>query len=383
MQILTPAHKHFRLATLKEIELFGADRGTNEAADIITQTLDGADLNDMWTEFQQTLNLYNRDRNNLVNLLTFPVQNPVESIMLPGGDDFEEASEFGEPKGMRTSQPRQTLGYSFKWYDLAIRYTWMFLAESTQSQVEALNNAAIEADNRLLFNGVLRRVFRDTGETANINGSPVNVYPFYNGDGTEPPDYKNNTFDGTHTHYLASGAATVDSGDLDDMEEHLRHHGYTPQLGYRYVLLANRQEVSTIRRMRVANGDNYDFIPTEDGSGAVIVDGQVVNRPQGRVAGEVGTIGPWHVVEEDYIPAGYLVGFTTGGDRNFSNPVGIREHANTQLRGLRLVKGRDNDYPLVDSFYQHGFGTGVRHRGAGVVMQITTNASYAPPAAYA
>lgn len=383
MKLLTPAHDHFRLATLHEIELFGSDGGTNERADIVTQTLDGTDLNAMWDEFQATLDIWNRDRSALMNLLTFPVQNPVESILLPGGDDFEEASEYGEPVGMRTRQPRQTLGYSFKWYDLAIRYTWMFLAESTTAQVEALNNAAIEADNRLLFNQVLRRLFRTQSEIANINDQPVNVYPFYNGDGTVPPPYKNNTFAGTHTHFLASGAATIDAGDLDDMEEHLRHHGYTPQAGYQYVLLVNRQEAQVIRRMRVSGGATYDFVPDNDGSGAIILEGQVINRPTGTVPGQIGTVGPWHVVEEEYIPAGYVVGFVTGGDRNFSNPIGVREHANTQLRGLRLVKGRDNDYPLVDSFYQHGFGTGVRHRGGGVVMQITINASYTPPAAYA
>jgi hypothetical protein len=50
---------------------------------------------------------------------------------------------------------------------------------------------------------------------------------------------------------------------------------------------------------------------------------------------------------------------------------------------LRLVKGRTPDYPLIDSFYNRGFGTGIRHRGAGVVMQITASGTYTIPAAYA
>jgi hypothetical protein len=33
----------------------------------------------------------------------------------------------------------------------------------------------------------------------------------------------------------------------------------------------------------------------------------------------------------------------------------------------------------VDSFFVRGFGTGTRHRGAAVVAQITTNASYTAP----
>lgn len=361
--------------------LRGEDQGYNERSDIITQTVDGADLNGMWDEFQQTIDIHNRDRSNLINLLTYGVSNNVERVRYPAGDEFEEASEFGEPKGIRLG-PSFNLGFDFKWYDLAIRYTWMFLAESTQRQVEALNNSAIEADNRLLFSRVMRQIFQGTTRTADINGEAVNVYPFYNDDGTVPPTWKNTVHDGNHTHYLTSGAATVDSGDLDDMEDHLRHHGYSPALGYRYVLLVNRAQLKVIRGFRVSGGDSFDFIPSNDGSGAIIVNGQVVNNVGNPIPGEAGTYGPWHVVEEDYIPAGYMVGFVTGGDRSINNPIGIREHANTALRGLRLVKGRDNDYPLVDSFYQHGFGTGVRHRGAGVVMEVTVDAAYDAPAQY-
>ena len=385
-------NKQFGLLTLRDLELIGfdlktmklegSDQGYNERSDVITQTLDGADLNAMWDEFQQTIDIHNRDRSNLVNMLTYPVQNAVERVRYPAGDEFEEASEFGEPKGIRLG-PSFNLGFDFKWYDLAIRYTWMFLAESTQAQVEALNNSAIEADNRLVFSRVMRQLFTSDTRIAHINEQAVNVYPFYNGDGTVPPAWKNTTHDGDHDHYLTSGATTVDSGDLDDMEEHIRHHGYLPQLGYTYVLLVNRAEARTIRSFRVADGDSFDFIPSiENGSGGVIVNGQVINQPTGTVPGQIGTYGPWRIVEEDYVPGTYMVGFVTGGERSINNPIGVREHQNTGLRGLRLVKGRDNDYPLVDSFYQHGFGTGVRHRGAGIVMQVTDDASYTAPAAY-
>lgn len=96
-----------------------------------------------------------------------------------------------------------------------------------------------------------------------------------------------------------------------------------------------------------------------------------------------GAYGPWIIVENDYMPAGYVLGLSSGGNLAAGNPVGIREHQNAALRGLRLVKGRTPDYPLIDSFYNRGFGTGIRHRGAGVVMQITASGTYTIPAAYA
>jgi hypothetical protein len=97
----------------------------------------------------------------------------------------------------------------------------------------------------------------------------------------------------------------------------------------------------------------------------------------------VGSYGTLLIIEEDYIPAGYMVALASGGQANLNNPIGLREHQNAGLRGLRLVKGRSDDYPLIDSYYARGFGTGVRQRGAGMVMQVTTAASYTAPAAYA
>jgi hypothetical protein len=52
------------------------------------------------------------------------------------------------------------------------------------------------------------------------------------------------------------------------------------------------------------------------------------------------------------------------------------------MQGLRLVKGANPDYPLIDSFYNRGFGTGVRQRGGAAVMQITASGTYTPPTSY-
>lgn len=382
---LTELIKEFGLENI-EASIQGGERGYNQNADVLTQTADGSSLNRMWREFQETIRLWNRDRNFLVQLLTYTVGDPTERVMQPSEEDFEEASEFGEPKGIRLGTPF-ILGFPFKWFDLAIRYTWMFLAEASADQVRELNNTALEADNRLMFTRVLRAIFNATNETATINGQAVNVYRFYNNDGTVPPKWKNTTHAGTHTHYITSGAATVDAGDLTDMENHLKHHGYDINRGYDLVLLVNSAQGATIRTFKVGvGGATYDFIPSQGVGGGVFLpaNGGIVARPGGRnIPGLIGTYGPWLVVEEDYIPAGYMFGFATAGERNIGNPVGIREHQQPGLRGLRLVKGREPDYPLIDSFYQHGFGAGIRHRGAGIVMQVTASASYTAPAAYA
>ena len=364
-------------------------RGTNTEGDVLTQTIDGRDLNEVWNEFQAALQAWNAGRSRLVSALTFNVSAPIEDVPQLAMDDFEEASEFGEPKGIRGGG-FFSLGYDFKWYDIAARFTWKFLAEATAAQVEAVGNQVLEADNRLVFNKVLKSVFNNVNRTADIRNTAVNVYPFYNNDGTAPPPYKNYTHLTTHNHYITSGAATVTSGDLDDMETHLVHHGYGRQQGSTMILLVNRAQMATIRGFRVASGDSYDFIAGPGQAPWLLptITGGVVQPQGGSVPSTVnglqvvGQYGPWAIVEEDYMPPGYMFGFATGGENSATNPVGIREHQNAALRGLRLVKGRTPDYPLIDSFYNRGFGTGIRHRGAGIVMEITADAAYDIPAAY-
>jgi hypothetical protein len=77
------------------------------------------------------------------------------------------------------------------------------------------------------------------------------------------------------------------------------------------------------------------------------------------------------------LPAGYMLGAASKGARNPDNLVGIREHEHPGLRGLKLIPQFER-YPLREAFYHHALGSGVRHRGAGVVMQVTTG-SYTVP----
>lgn len=373
--------------TFEEIfAITGAEQGFNERSDVLVAAADGTDLNQMWTEIQQTLNLRNQQRNRLIDMLTFRVTEVIDVVSVPSEADFEEASEYGQPKGI-TGGKSFNRGYDFKFYDLAVRYTWMFIAEATQAQLRNLNNMALEADNRLLFNKVFKTMFNPVNLVGVADSNiPVNVYKFYNADGEVPPAWKTNTFDGTHTHYVTSGAGTIASDDLDAIEEDMISHGYGQQTGTRLVLWVNRQERKVIQTFRVVSGDSYDFIPSENiGGGTYLpVNGGVVGRPNGGpVPGEVGTYGPFHIVEEEYIPPGYVACIAAGGPDSLTNPIGIREHKNAAYQGLKIIPGQRSDYPLIDSFYRRGFGTGIRQRGAGYVMQISANANYTAPSQYA
>lgn len=359
-------------------------QGYNAAGDLVYQTSDGFDLNVLWDEFQAAVAAMNAERQPIIDLLTFPVNDPIERVPQISSVEFEEASEYGEPRGYRPAASYFTLGYGFKFYDLANRFTWKFLADAPASQIEATAAMAMEADNRLVFREVMSALYNSTNRTADIMGQAVNIYALYNADGTVPPQYKSNTFDGTHTHYLTSGAATVVSEDLDDMYEHVRHHGYSMENGVQHVLVVNTAEAKVIRTFRVASGDQYDFIPAAGQPGQFLDTGSVLFgaiQPGNNLGGltVIGKYGPMIIIEDDLFPASYMSLIGTGGLANLNNPVGFREHSNKSLRGLKLIKGRDDSYPLIDSYYARGFGTGIRHRGGAVVMRVSASATYTAP----
>lgn len=361
-------------------------KGYNASADILTQTVDGRDLNQIWTEFQQVVAIQNANRQRLVDLLTFPVTQTIEDVPQFGSEDFEEASEYGVPVGIRPSADVLSLGYTFKWYDIANRFTWQFLSDATAQRVEAVHQQVLDADNRKVFTEIMRTLFRSTNRTANISGQNYNVYTFWNNDGTVPPPYKANTFTGTHTHFRTTGAAVLDQGDLNEIIDDFKSHGYSSENGSTMFAMMNVTEANVARTFRVATGARYDFIPALGQPGLFLPTTQELfgNQvgSQFRGLNVIGSYGPVLVIEEDYVPPGYVPALVSGGTANIQNPIGLREHANTGLRGLRLVKGRDDSYPLIDSYYVRGFGTGIRQRGAGMVMKVTASPTYTAPPQY-
>lgn len=372
-------------AWLEGAQLLG-EAGFNERADVI-KAADGTDLNDFWGEIQKTIAMRNAQKNSIINFLTFRATGPVSQVAVPDEAAFEEASEYGQPVGIRTSGTRLWRGFDFKFYDLAIRYTWMFLAEADQPQLRNLHNTALEADTSLIFNKVMRTLFNSLNVTGvTDNNEPITAYKLYNGDGEVPPTYKGTTFAGTHNHYTTTGNATLASTHVDALATQVEEHGYTIQLGYRLVLWVNKQEATKIKAFRVSSGDQYDFVPNPNyynGKVWVPNDGSYVGGPQGTLPGEIGSYGPFHVIEEEYVPAGYMVAIATGGQDNISNPIGLREHTNPAYRGLKIIPGQRSDYPLVDSFYRRGIGAGIRHRGAAAIMQVTASGTYTIPTLYA
>lgn len=360
--------------------------------DLVSVTSDGIDLNALWNSFAESVMIYNEAMDDLIALLTYPVTTPVEPVVQIGETTFEEATELGVPRGAGLPIEVFQMGYDLRHYDKRNAFSWMFLADADARQVEAIHDAVLWADKRLVFRKVMESIFDNRTRRANIRNQAYNVYPLYNGEGVAPPRFKNNTFDDTHSHYLISSNSVVDSSDLEDLMETIAEHGYSPQAGTAFLLLANKAETDSIRQFRrgVVNNNGatagYDFIPSPTQPAMILpnAEGLLGNQPAPQFGGlsVIGSYGFWNIVEEDYIPPGYLVGIGYGGRFNLGNPVGLRQHANPAMQGLRILPGNYQRYPLIDGFYARSFGTGIRQRGGAAVMQIKASGPYDIPAQY-
>lgn len=368
----------------------GNRSGYMTEGDILTHTIDGVDLNQLWAEFIDANTIFNEHKQGMVGLLTYPVLSDIELVPQIGDFNFEVATEFGIPRGQNTNISYYQLAYAYQDYDLKLGFTWKFLRDAPASQVEAIHTKAIQADQALMFRKTMEALFDNRSRETIINSLTYDVHPLVNGDGFVPPSYKGQTFDGTHTHYLASGNATIDSSDFEDSVNHLTEHGYGWDTGTQIVCFANRSEVNEIRKWRFGQTNNngvtanFDFVPAL-GQPALIVP-----NAEGLLGGQAPAV--WNglrvsgayqdvlVIEEPLMPAGYLLFISTGGASMDENIVGVREHSSPEWRGLKLLPGNHQRYPLIDGYYIHGFGTGIRRRTGGVVMQITAGSYVIPPA---
>lgn len=374
--------------------IFGSDQegGFHTAGDIVSVTNDGIDLNALWGIYQDSLGIYNEAMDRLAALFTFPVVNPIETVPQVGEASFEEASEFGLPKGQRIELDYFQLGYDFRDYDTATRYTWKFLRDADVRQVDAIHQEILRADRRLVFRKIMEAIFDNRNRVTDIRNQNFNVYPLYNADGTVPPAFKGQTFSGSHSHYIVSGNAAIDSSDVEDAYGHIAEHGFGLENGTVFVMLANKAQVKEMRKWRAgqvsANGvvANYDFIPAANQPTMLLpnAEGLLGSLPPDSFKGlrVIGSYADILIIEEALIPQGYFLMFGTGGSANLQNLVGMREHVNPAYRGLRLLPGNQQRYPLVDGYYARSFGTGIRQRAGAVVVQVKASGTYDIPPNY-
>ncbi|BDE15151.1 MULTISPECIES: hypothetical protein [Mycobacterium] len=386
MTTLTTARTN--LTDLQSLRLppFGGEGGYGTEGDVLVNvTADGVDLNVIWAEVAAVIKAWNAERSALTSLMAFNTTDAASAIpQSRSSDSFEEASEFGEPEGIRPPSNYHLMGYTFKDFDLATRWTWKFLRDSTAEQVRAVANYALDADNKLTTGTILERLF-DPTQRENNWGHPV--FGLFNGDGLQPPAYLGKEFAVPHQHYLVSESAVIDSADLETAVRKVTEHGYGVESNSKLLALMNPAEAEVVSTFKagVENATGifakHDYIPSQ-GAPAYFSPDEIV----GQVAPESynglkvqGSYGPVWVIQSDFIPAGYFAVVATYGANSPNNVIGFREHVQRQYQGLRTIPGLQPGYPLAGAYFQRSFGVGVRRRGQACVTQIAVAGEYTVP----
>ncbi|MCV7343794.1 hypothetical protein [Mycolicibacterium rhodesiae] len=373
------------LESLLILPPFGGEGGIATQGDaLVNVTADGVDLNAIWAEVAQVISAWNNERSALTNLLAFNTTNTADAIPQSKSEDsFEEASEFGQPESLRPPSEYALMGYQFRDFDLAMRYSRFFLRDATAEQVRAVLNYALEADNRLTSGTILQRLFDPTqGE----NDWGHVVYGLYNGDTMTPPPYLGRSFATPHQHYLVSGSATIDSGDLEQAAKLVTEHGYGTTPNSRLLALMNPAQAEVVSTFKAGEESasgivaKYDYIPSA-GAPAYLQPDNIV----GQVAPESfsglkvqGSYGDVWVIQSDFIPEDYFAVVATYGPNSPDNVIGFRQHVSPVYQGLRIIPG-NTDYPLQDSFLSRAFGVGTRRRGQAAVVQVKSSGAYDIP----
>ena len=367
---------------------FGADsRGTSTRGDVlVSHTSDGTDLNTVWDELAATLDLFNSQRSAIASLLSYPTTRQVDAVQQSvGGATLERASEFGVPTGVRGPEVA-TVAYGFADFDIASRFSWKFLRDADTRQVEAVHNQVLTGVNNHTTTAVLRRLF-DPAPSVSPEGNAI--YGLWNGDSTDfIPPYMGREFDpATETHYLATQSAVLDASDLEAVIEKVTSKGYTGDTGRQLLILAHPNEAKRIASFRAGKPGSdgveaqHDFVPTAAAPARLTVESIVGGQAPSDYNGLpiLGSYGPAYLVQSYFVPKGYIAVVATAGPNSEGNPIAFREHPRPEYRGLRIIPGSDQRYPIVSSYYVIGYGTGTRHRGAAACLQVTTNATYTAP----
>jgi hypothetical protein len=161
------------------IDIYGREEGYNDSGDVLVNvSADGVSLEVIWRQIKAALDAWNAERGALTNLLSFWTTDTASAIAQAVADEsFEEATEYGEPEGLRAPTSHVLLGYEFNDFDKATRFTWRFLRDATAEQIKAQANVAIAADEKLVQGSILQRLFNNEPTT---NEWGHNVYSLFN-----------------------------------------------------------------------------------------------------------------------------------------------------------------------------------------------------------
>ena len=312
-------------------------------------TSDDVDSRMLYKEFQEGVDQFNEAEWALVERFVRKTQK--ESVRIwQRNMDFKTAGEGYLEDWQKTRA--QEISVPLSEFEIGYAFTKKAIQDSNASELRETQQEILRSAQRLLLNrffwaictpgsGSVSKGFWDGNmAAASVRG---------------PPSWKRNTFTTAHNHFASAGHVDIALADLSALKKEIREHGYSGEL----FLYLSGQEVEACENLA---GWTSAMTPNPITEQITTGGFDVVKKFQG-----------WTVVQDDFVPAGYLIGLESR-----VRPVTMREPLNPAGRGLKLWEGPYAGYPLAEAYYSQRFDMAVVHRGAGAIRQLTAGAWATP-----
>jgi len=322
-------------------------------------TTDGIDLNEIFYDTViPILDIYNAEELlDLRGMLTFDWDESYYKFAVNSTWKFQKLGEAEKPiSRMHVYGKRQKDAVK---YGLGIDYTfdWLMSEQASSTEIAKLAAKAISTDREVVTAVLLNVCLASAGTSGFYNASFETNEVI-----TTPPPYGVATFASTHTHYVASGSATLRLSDITAAKLHLKEHGYKGNI----MGFCNADFTKNVEDLA-----GFFITTTAQYSGVGSLENEVVmDGWRGRMLGI-----DW--VETQWMPDDYFLLIATRPDQD--KPIMFIQKKNTSARGLILTPGSyDVRYPIIEASYLRWFDAVIAYRGAGVVYKLTAGA-YSDP----
>jgi hypothetical protein len=337
------------------------DLATQRAATVETRVINDA--------IDASLEEHNRQLDALLDLFAFRTTDYTARFNQIGAKRLQPLDEHGRPR------PTKAGGY----YDVAfpiqmagdaLGQTFVARAKMTVQEVNNAIASMIVADKRWMRDHILSALFASaTWSFVDPLKGTLTVQPLANGDTVSYQIMDGADAGAADTHQLAQAAAIADATNpYPVIRTELLEH---PENGGDVIAFIPTGLRATTEALAT-------FVPVSDanirqGANTDVLVGTLGARVPGTLIGYVE--GVW-IVEWPALPANYIVGTTTEGQR----PLAMREDPEPELQGFKRVAER-NDHPYYESIYQRRAGFGAWNRVGALVYRIG-NGTYAVPTNY-
>lgn len=277
---------------------------------------------------------------------------------------LQQADEYSRPDAFRLGG-RTFLQWPLRPYQRRTAWTRTYLARATVGDLLRLQQALSLQDTNTQIRDALWALLNVDGYTFDDEMyGPLTIAPFLNGDGFIPPPFFGTTFDGNHTHYMATNGALVEADIMTTAMAHLREHGMATNL-IAWCDPNLTDEIGAFTNFKPRPDPNI-IIPSFGGTQeyAVVTEADAIGR-----------LGQVQIVPKPFMPANYIFIW----DASLGPPLLERVHEVPEFRGFNLVL-QEEKFPLRDAFYERWTGYAVNNRINGFAIFVDAGASYVTPA---